>query len=218
MLLTADHVEQMRLPTTTSREGYEKSSVDAYVEEIVATLRAWETEADDAAPDYVLHSGDVTGAAFPAIPSIHDEGYEEERVDEFLDNVVSTLVHYETRAAAGASAGAPGAPGTGAGDGVGAGATMTADEIARRTFNVVKFRGGYERQAVDAFMTRIVATLRAHEAGTWRRGGPDGLLTSADVLNIKFQATAFRSGYEQDEIDEFLDDVAQALAAYEVRD
>ena len=95
---------------------------------------------------------------------------------------------------------------------------MTADEAARRTFRVVKLRGGYERQAVDAFMTRIVATLRAHEAGTWRRGGPDGLLTSADVLNIKFQATAFRSGYEQDEIDEFLDDVAQALAAYEVRD
>ena len=213
MLLTADHVEQMRLPTTTNREGYEKSSVDAYVEEIVATLRAWETEADDAAPDYVLHSGDVTGAAFPAIPSIHDEGYEEERVDEFLDNVVSTLVHYETRAAAGASAGAPGA---GAGDGVGA--AMTADETARRTFRVVKLRGGYERQAVDAFMTRIVATLRAHEAATWRRGGPEGLLTSADVINIKFQATALRSGYEQDEVDEFLDDVAQALAAYEVRD
>ena len=212
MLLTADHVEQMHLPTTTSREGYEKSSVDAYVEEIVATLRAWETEADDAAPDYVLHSGDVTGAAFPAIPSIHDEGYEEERVDEFLDNVVSTLVHYETRAAA--IAGGPGAGGTGAG----AGEAMTADGAARRTFRVVKLRGGYERQAVDAFMTRIVATLRAHEAGTWRRGGPDGLLTSADVLNIKFQATAFRSGYEQDEIDEFLDDVAQALAAYEVRD
>ena len=99
----------------------------------------------------------------------------------------------------------------------GAGAALTADGAARRTFRVVKLRGGYERQAVDAFMTRIVATLRAHEAGTWRRGGPDGLLTSADVLNIKFQATAFRSGYEQDEIDEFLDDVAQALAAYEVR-
>jgi divIVA domain protein len=208
MLLTADHVEQMRLPTTTNREGYEKSSVDAYVEEIVATLRAWETEADDAAPDYVLHSGDVTGAAFPAI---HDEGYEEERVDEFLDNVVSTLVHYETRAAAIAG-------GSGTGADAGAGAALTADETARRTFRVVKLRGGYDRQAVDAFMTRIVATLRAHEAGTWRRGGPDGLLTSADVLNIKFQATALRSGYEQDEVDEFLDDVAQALAAYEVRD
>lgn len=208
MLLTADHVEQMHLPTTTSREGYEKSSVDAYLEEIVATLRAWETEADGAAPDYVLHSGDVTGAAFP---TTHDEGYEEERVDDFLDDVVSTLVHYETRAAA--IAGGPGAGGTGAG----AGEAMTADGAARRTFRVVKLRGGYERQAVDAFMTRIVATLRAHEAGTWRRGGPDGLLTSADVLNIKFQATAFRSGYEQDEIDEFLDDVAQTLAAYEVR-
>ena len=208
MLLTADHVEQMHLPTTTSREGYEKSSVDAYLEEIVETLRASEPEGDGAAPDYVLHSGDVTGAAFP---TTHDEGYEEERVDDFLDDVVSTLVHYETRAAA--IAGGPGAGGTGAG----AGEAMTADGAARRTFRVVKLRGGYERQAVDAFMTRLVATLRAHEAGTWRRGGPDGLLTSADVLNIKFQATAFRSGYEQDEIDEFLDDVAQALAAYEVR-
>ena len=212
MLLTADHVEQMHLPTTTSREGYEKSSVDAYLEEIVATLRAWETEADGAAPDYVLHSGDVTGAAFPTIPAAHDEGYEEERVDEFLDDVVSTLVHYEAGAAA--VAGGPGAGGAGAG----AGEAMTADGAARRTFRVVKLRGGYDRQAVDAFMTRIVATLRAHEAGTWRRGGPDGLLTSADVLNIKFQATAFRSGYEQDELDEFLDDVAPALAAYEVRD
>ena len=211
MLLTADHVEQMHLPTTTSREGYEKSSVDAYLEEIVATLRAWETEEDGAAPDYVLHSGDVTGAAFPTIPAAHDEGYEEERVDEFLDDVVSTLVHYEARAAAAAG-------GSGTGADAGAGAALTADEAARRTFRVVKLRGGYDRQAVDAFMTRIVATLRAHEAGTWRRGGPDGLLTSADVLNIKFQATAFRSGYEQDEIDEFLDDVAQALAAYEVRD
>ena len=210
MLLTADHVEQMRLPTTTSREGYEKSSVDAYLEEIVATLRAWETEADGAAPDYVLHSGDVTGAAFPTIPAAHDEGYEEERVDDFLDDVVSTLVHYEAGAAAAAG-------GSGAGADAGAGAALTADGAARRTFRVVKLRGGYDRQAVDAFMTRIVATLRAHEAGTWRRGGPDGLLTSADVLNIKFQATAFRSGYEQDEIDEFLDDVAQALAAYEVR-
>ena len=211
MLLTADHVEQMRLPTTTNREGYEKSSVDAYLEEIVATLRAWETEADGAAPDYVLHSGDVTGAAFPTIPAAHDEGYEEERVDDFLDDVVSTLVHYEAGAAAAAG-------GSGTGADAGAGAALTADGAARRTFRVVKLRGGYDRQAVDAFMTRIVATLRAHEAGTWRRGGPDGLLTSADVLNIKFQATAFRSGYEQDEIDEFLDDVAQALAAYEVRD
>ena len=210
MLLTADHVEQMHLPTTTSREGYEKSSVDAYLEEIVATLRAWETEEDGTAPDYVLHSGDVTGAAFPTIPAAHDEGYEEERVDDLLDDVVSTLVHYEARAAAIAG-------GSGTGADAGAGAALTADGAARRTFRVVKLRGGYDRQAVDAFMTRIVATLRAHEAGTWRRGGPDGLLTSADVLNIKFQATAFRSGYEQDEIDEFLDDVAQALAAYEVR-
>ena len=52
---------------------------------------------------------------------------EEERVDDFLDDVVSTLVHYETRAAA--IAGGPGAGGTGAG----AGEAMTADGAARTT-------------------------------------------------------------------------------------
>ena len=94
---------------------------------------------------------------------------------------------------------------------------LTADHVEQMHLPTTTSREGYEKSSVDAYLEEIVATLRAHEAGTWRRGGPDGLLTSADVLNIKFQATAFRSGYEQDEIDEFLDDVAQALAAYEVR-
>ena len=95
---------------------------------------------------------------------------------------------------------------------------LTADHVEQMHLPTTTRREGYEKSSVDAYLEEIVATLRAHEAGAWRRGGPDGLLTSADVLNIKFQATAFRSGYEQDEIDEFLDDVAQALAAYEVRD
>ena len=33
------------------------------------------------------------------------------------------------------------------------------------------------------------------------------LLTADDVLNKKFQATKFREGYEQDEVDEFLETV-----------
>ena len=51
---------------------------------------------------------------------------------------------------------------------------------------------------------------------TWRPGARDSfrndtevtrmtLLTADDVLNKKFQATKFREGYEQDEVDEFLD-------------
>lgn len=41
------------------------------------------------------------------------------------------------------------------------------------------------------------------------------LLTADDVLNKKFQATKFREGYEQDEVDEFLDEVVEAMRQLE---
>jgi len=41
------------------------------------------------------------------------------------------------------------------------------------------------------------------------------LLTADDVLNKKFQATKFREGYDQDEVDDFLDDVVNTLRAVE---
>ncbi len=37
------------------------------------------------------------------------------------------------------------------------------------------------------------------------------LLTADDVLNKKFQSTKFREGYDQDEVDDFLDDVVNTL-------
>ncbi|GHS86651.1 cell division protein DivIVA [Actinomycetota bacterium] len=37
------------------------------------------------------------------------------------------------------------------------------------------------------------------------------LLTADDVLNKKFQATKFREGYDQDEVDDFLDEVVNTL-------
>ena len=37
------------------------------------------------------------------------------------------------------------------------------------------------------------------------------LLTADDVLNKKFQATKFREGYDQDEVDDFLDEVVNSL-------
>ena len=39
------------------------------------------------------------------------------------------------------------------------------------------------------------------------------LLTADDVLNKKFQATKFREGYDQDEVDDFLDEVVNSLRA-----
>ncbi|WP_174722004.1 DivIVA domain-containing protein [Actinomyces qiguomingii] len=41
------------------------------------------------------------------------------------------------------------------------------------------------------------------------------LLTADDVLNKKFQATKFREGYEQDEVDEFLDEVVESMRQLE---
>ena len=37
------------------------------------------------------------------------------------------------------------------------------------------------------------------------------LLTTEDVLNKKFQYVKFREGYEQDEVDEFLDEVVSTI-------
>ena len=37
------------------------------------------------------------------------------------------------------------------------------------------------------------------------------LLTADDVLNKKFQPTKFREGYDQDEVDEFLDQIVEAM-------
>jgi DivIVA domain-containing protein len=39
------------------------------------------------------------------------------------------------------------------------------------------------------------------------------LLTADDVLNKKFQSTKFREGYDQDEVDDFLDEVVATLRA-----
>lgn len=37
------------------------------------------------------------------------------------------------------------------------------------------------------------------------------LLTADDVLNKKFQSTKFREGYDQDEVDDFLDEIVNTL-------
>jgi divIVA protein len=43
------------------------------------------------------------------------------------------------------------------------------------------------------------------------RGNEMTQLTADDVLNKKFQPTKFREGYDQDEVDEFLDQIVEAM-------
>lgn len=43
------------------------------------------------------------------------------------------------------------------------------------------------------------------------------LLTSDDVLNVKFNVSSFKEGYEQDEVDELLDEVTTTMRGLEER-
>ena len=43
------------------------------------------------------------------------------------------------------------------------------------------------------------------------------LLTADDVLTVKFQVSSFKEGYDQDEVDEFLDEVTTTMRRFEER-
>ncbi|OLO56033.1 DivIVA domain-containing protein [Actinomyces oris] len=43
------------------------------------------------------------------------------------------------------------------------------------------------------------------------------LLTADDVLNVKFEVSSFKEGYDQDEVDEFLDEITTTMRELEER-
>ena len=180
MTLTTDEASHARFTSTRFGKGYSTEEVDAFIQEIIAALRAWET-------------GTVVGA--PPSADGGPAGY------------------------GGQTAGAP--------YGV-----LTSRDVTSKKFVSTRFREGYEQGQVDAFMQKVAETLRAWETGAAAgapqpddggapghdarpAGAPAGALTSEDVLNKKLQVTRFREGYEQDEVDELLDDVVQTLRAWE---
>jgi DivIVA domain-containing protein len=84
---------------------------------------------------------------------------------------------------------------------------VTAAEVRAVGFQVTKFREGYDKDQVDAFMTRAVEALEAKESGrTWTH-----IVTADAILKEKFQATKFREGYDQDQVDLLLDRVVASL-------
>jgi len=78
---------------------------------------------------------------------------------------------------------------------------------ARRVEKVIfrpgRFGLGYSEAEVDAFLDRIVATLRRTT---------DEPLTADDVREVKFSTVLFRPGYAIDEVDEFLAEMAEVIA------
>ena len=180
MTLTTDEASHARFTSTRFGKGYSMEEVDAFIQEVIAALRAWET-------------GTVVGAPSPADGG--PAGY--------------------------------GGQTTGAPYGV-----LTSRDVTSKKFVSTRFREGYEQGQVDAFMQKVAETLRAWETGTVvgapqpdddgapghdarPAGTPAGALTSEDVLNKKLQVTRFREGYEQGQVDAFMQKVAETLRAWE---
>ncbi|MGY4643972.1 DivIVA domain-containing protein [Cellulomonas sp. URHB0016] len=84
---------------------------------------------------------------------------------------------------------------------------LTAHQVLSATFSATKFREGYDQDEVDDFLDRVVATLRAREAGS----ALGGAVTVADVDGLRFQLTKFREGYDMTEVDALLDRVRETL-------
>ena len=93
---------------------------------------------------------------------------------------------------------------------------LTSNDVDNVRFTATQFREGYEQHQVDSFLEKIASTLRVLQAGTNSTGYASDIaggkvLTADDVQSMKFQGTRFREGYEQDEVDSFLDHVVETL-------
>jgi DivIVA domain-containing protein len=91
------------------------------------------------------------------------------------------------------------------------GADLTAEQFAERVraLPVTSFREGYDPEEVAAFAARVTAALE----GTAGALPSEDALRPEDVLNQRFRSTKFRQGYDQDAVDDLLDEVVVALRA-----
>ncbi len=81
-------------------------------------------------------------------------------------------------------------------------APLTAEQVLSTALGPTTFREGYVREDVDAFLDRVVQTLR---------GTATVPLTAEDVDRARFRSTKRRDGYSTDDVDDLLDAIAQTL-------
>ena len=224
MTLTTDKASHTTFILTRFKTGYSTQEVDAFMQEFIAALRSWET----GTPYGVLTSRDVTSRTFT--PTRFRHGYEQGGVDAFMQEAAATLQAWETGTITGPPdddrrpsgygsqpVGAPQPVGIAQQASTPAG-VLTSQEVMNAKFSATRFSEGYEQGAVDAFLDRVITTLQAWETDSVPSASdPQTALTSQDVLNKKFSVGKFFEGYEQSEVDAFLDEIMRALRNYEAR-
>ncbi|MDN3496221.1 DivIVA domain-containing protein [Planococcus sp. APC 4015] len=180
-----------------TKEKYAAAEVDALLARCAEALEA--TERGDAPtidPDEIV----VAQFRYTRIGA----GYDPDEVDDYLDQVVVTL-----RASAHDSEAAKAQEHRVTAEADEVSAAMSSADVRGRTF-ATRGMGAVEIDAVDAFVARCADALAVYEAG-----GHDASLTAAEVIAARFEPTMIRLGYNSDEVDAFLGDVAVALAHHE---
>ena len=77
---------------------------------------------------------------------------------------------------------------------------LTSAEIRNTSFSVTRWREGYDKAEVDAFLARLALAVDTHAT-----------ITSLEIVNARFQPTKFREGYKQSQVDDFLDRIVESL-------
>ena len=96
---------------------------------------------------------------------------------------------------------------------------LTSEDIFSAQFPATKFRDGYDQNQIDDYLDEVVRVLSYYEA---LNAAPEAEVDLAyitvrgrDVREVDFDYTRMRVGYDQDVVDDYLDQVAATLEAYE---
>lgn len=168
------------------RSGYDPAEVDALIGRIESTLGRGSHTMEPVTAD------EVRGATFRAKRG----GYQETAVDYALEAFVVALETQAKRPVRLAMAEPTG--------------EMLREEwfetqaarVERVAFRPGRMGTGYNEDEIDAFLDRIVATLR---------GTTDYPVTAKEVREATFSTVMFRSGYLIADVDSFLADIAEVL-------
>lgn len=96
---------------------------------------------------------------------------------------------------------------------------LTSEDVFSVQFPATKLRDGYDQNQIDDYLDEVVRVLSYYEA---LNASPEAevdltyiTVRGRDVREVDFDYTRMRVGYDQDAVDDYLDQVAATLEAYE---